>query len=303
MPRRESMLPREWERNNNQPFDARIVSIHTREMNELDWFDMELPKTEVLILNFSSDKYVLPPFICKMGSLKALVIINNSMSIACLDGFPLSANLANLRSLWLERVHVPELSSSAISLRNLHKMHLVLCKMNIFDRADLEFSNIFPSLSDLTIDHCDDFVRPSTICGITSLNSLSITNCQNILELPKNLSNLQSLETLRLYACPMLKALPVEICDLPCLAYLEISQCTRIESLPEEIGNLKKLEKIDMRECCLRGLPGSVDALESLRHVICDKEASNMWEEVKKAVPGLCIEIAESLFSLEWLNE
>ncbi|KAF2544867.1 hypothetical protein F2Q70_00021197 [Brassica cretica] len=38
MPRRESMLPREWEENNNQPFDARIVSIHTWEMN--DWIGL-----------------------------------------------------------------------------------------------------------------------------------------------------------------------------------------------------------------------------------------------------------------------
>ncbi|KAF3584924.1 hypothetical protein F2Q69_00028279, partial [Brassica cretica] len=307
MPRRESMLPREWEENNNQPFDARIVSIHTWGNERLDWFDMELPKTEVLILNFSSDKYVLPPFICKTGSLKALVIINNSMSFACLHGFPLSANLAKLRSLWLERVHVPELSSSTISLRNLHKMHLILCKMNnSFDRMDLDISNIFPSLSNFTIDHCYDFVKLSTICEIVSLNSLSITNCPRILVLPKNLSKLQSLQTLRLYACLELKDLPVEICELPCLEYLDISQCDSINSLPEEIGNLKKLEKIDMRESPLWGLPGSVDALESLRHVICDTEASYMWEEVKKAVPGLCIEVAEKwtkCYSLEWLDE
>lgn len=29
MPRRETELPREWDRNSSQPFDAQIVSIHT----------------------------------------------------------------------------------------------------------------------------------------------------------------------------------------------------------------------------------------------------------------------------------
>lgn len=29
MPKRESVLPREWERNNDEPYNARIVSIHT----------------------------------------------------------------------------------------------------------------------------------------------------------------------------------------------------------------------------------------------------------------------------------
>ncbi|KFK24914.1 hypothetical protein AALP_AA8G041300, partial [Arabis alpina] len=77
MPKRESVPPREWERYNDEPYNARVVSIHTEEMSTMEWFDMELPKAEVLILNFSADNYVLPPFIAKMGKLRALVVINN----------------------------------------------------------------------------------------------------------------------------------------------------------------------------------------------------------------------------------
>lgn len=29
MPKRESVLPREWERNNDEPYNARVVSINT----------------------------------------------------------------------------------------------------------------------------------------------------------------------------------------------------------------------------------------------------------------------------------
>ncbi|EXB38632.1 putative disease resistance protein [Morus notabilis] len=61
MPRREMGIPIEWERNSDQPFDAQIVSIHTGEMKEMDWFQMEFPKAEVLILNFSLEEYFLPP--------------------------------------------------------------------------------------------------------------------------------------------------------------------------------------------------------------------------------------------------
>ncbi|CAF2258801.1 unnamed protein product [Brassica napus] len=39
-------------------------------------------------------------------------------------------DLAKLSSLWLEKVHVPELFSSTVPLRNLDKMHLILCKIN-----------------------------------------------------------------------------------------------------------------------------------------------------------------------------
>ncbi|CAN8276134.1 unnamed protein product [Cochlearia groenlandica] len=307
MPRRELVLPKEWGRNSDEPYNAQIVSIHTGEMDEMDWseFDMEFPKAEILILNFSSDKYVLPPFIAKMSRLRVLVVINNGMSPAVLHDFAIFANLSKLRTLWLERVHVPELHNTTIPLKNLHKMSLILCKINnSFDQTGVDLSDIFPNLADLTIDHCDDLVTlPSSICGMVSLSSLSVTNCPRLGELPKKLSNLQALELLRLYACPELKALPVEICELPRLKYLDISQCVNMSCLPEEIGKLKTLEKIDMRECCFTGRLRSAVSLESLRHVICDKDVVFMWEEAEKAVPGLKIEAAEKCFSLDWLDE
>ncbi|EOA39703.1 hypothetical protein CARUB_v10008348mg [Capsella rubella] len=306
MPKTEPVLPREWERNKDEPFDAKIVSLHTGDMDEMDWFDMDLPKVEVLILNFSSDKYVLPPFISKMVNLRVLVIINNGMTPAHLQyGFSIFANLTNLRSLWLKRVHVPELSSNTIPLKNLHKIHLILCKVNnSFGQTTFDISHIFPSLSDLTIDHCDDLVElNSTISGMTSLKSLNITNCSRITQLPKDLSNLQSLERLRLYACPELTSLPDNICELPCLRYVDISQCISLISLPGKIGKLRTLEKIDMRGCSLFDLPSSLAGLESLRHVICDENVSSMWENIRKVVPELCIEIPEKNFTVDWLDD
>ncbi|CAH8324421.1 unnamed protein product [Eruca vesicaria subsp. sativa] len=301
MPRRELGLPREWERNSDEPFNARIVSIHTGEMTETDWFDMELPKAEVLILNFTSDNYAMPPFISKMRSLRALVIINNGMSFAQLKDFPSFTNLAKLRSLWLEMVHVPELSNNMVPLKSLYKLSLIFCKVNdSFDQRGLDMVEVFPNLSDLTIDHCDDLVElPSTICGINSVKSISITNCPGFVELPKNLSKLKSLELLRLYACSELESLPEEICELQSLKYLDISQCMSLSSLPEELGKLSKLEKIDMRECSLCSIPSSGVSLTSLRHVICDEESLCMWEEVKKVVPGLLVEAADTCLSMD----
>ncbi|KAJ0251996.1 disease resistance protein [Hirschfeldia incana] len=307
MPKREEKLPQTWGKNCDEEYNAEIVSINTGEIDDMGWsdFDMDFPKAEVLLLNFSSDKYVLPPFLSKMTRLKVLVIINNGMSPAVLRDFSMFANLSKLRSLWLERVHVPELYNTTIPMKHLHKMSLILCKINnSFDQTGVDVSSIFPKLGDLTIDHCDDLVTlPSSICGMTSLNSLSITNCPRVSELPKNLSKLQALEILRLYACPELKALPDEICELPQLKYLDISQCVSLSCLPEDIGKLKTLEKIDMRECYISGRVRSAVSLECLRHVICDKDVAFIWEEVERAVPGLKIEAAEKCFSLDWLDE
>ncbi|KAI3807255.1 hypothetical protein L1987_23180 [Smallanthus sonchifolius] len=82
MARREDGVPKEWERDTDQPFLARIVSVHTGEMREMDWLKMEFPKAEVLILNFDSTDYFLPPFIENMPKLRALVLINYSTKIA-----------------------------------------------------------------------------------------------------------------------------------------------------------------------------------------------------------------------------
>ncbi|EXB38631.1 putative disease resistance protein [Morus notabilis] len=306
MPRREAGLPKEWERNSDNPFNARIVSVHTGEMNEMDWFQMEFPKAEVLILNFSSEEYFLPPFMEYMPMLRALVIINYHSANAFLRNFPEFSSLANLRSLWLEKVSVPQLSTSTVPLKNLRKLSLVLCKINnSFDQSVVDLPHTFPALLEFTIDHCDDLYElPSSICMMPFLQNMSITNCHYLYKLPAELGKLRSLHILRLYACPELKELPLSICELLGLKYLDISQCVKLSCLPQGIDRLASLEKIDMRECSrFRSIPKFSASLKSLRQVICDDEVSWLWEDAKSALPNLYIKVAEKYFSLDWLDE
>ncbi|GKV04704.1 hypothetical protein SLEP1_g16821 [Rubroshorea leprosula] len=307
MPRRESGVPREWERNIDQPFKAQIVSMHTGEMKEMDWPRMDFPKAEVLILNCLSNEYFLPPFIDDMPKLRALIVINYGNSTATLLNFPVFTNLANLRSLWLEKVCVPQLSSTTAPLRNLRKISLVLCKIgDSFDPSMVDLPQIFPRLSELAFDHCEDlFELPSSICGINSLKSLSITNCHNLCNLPTELGKLRCLQILRLYACPALNTLPPGICELTCLKYLDVSQCVNLRCLPDEIGRLVSLEKIDMRECLqIWNLPPSVSSLRSLRHVFCDEDdISWLWKDVEKTKPELHVQVADKCYNIDWLKE
>ncbi|XP_061355949.1 probable disease resistance protein At4g33300 [Gastrolobium bilobum] len=306
MPKREEngQLPKEWLRYMDKPFEAQIVSIHTGEMTEMDWCKLDFPKAEVLIINFTSSEYFLPPFIDRMPNLRALIVINHSASYACLHNVSVFKNLSNLRSLWLEKVSTPHLSG--IVLKNLSKLFIVLCKVNnslVGKEADL--AQNFPNLSELTLDHCDDVTElPSSICGIQSLKNLSLTNCHNLTQLPIEFGKLRSLVILRLYACPDLETLPPSICDMIRLEYIDISQCVSLACFPEEFGNLVSLAKIDMRECpVIRNLPKSAVSLQSLQLVICDEEVSGMWKHVEKAKPNVHIQVPEQYFDLDWLKD
>ncbi|XP_068654719.1 probable disease resistance protein At4g33300 [Aristolochia californica] len=306
MPKRESGLPKDWLRNKDQPFTAQIVSIHTGEMKESDWFDMYFPNAEVLMLNFASNAYFLPPFTKKMPNLKCLVLLNYGNSTAVLHNLSVFSSLTDLKSLWLERITVPPLSRKTVPLSNLQKVSLVLCNLNESLNGSLgELPVIFPRLSEFTVDHSLDLKElPSSICEVQTLESLNLTNCHDLVGLPVQLGKLSSLQILRLYACPSLTKLPQTICGLKRLKYLDVSRCVNLRSLPEGIGQLDNLEKIDMRECSLiMDLPLSALSLKSLGHVICDEEVAIFWKEAEKMIPELRIEVAEERFTLDWLVE
>ncbi|KAI4987165.1 hypothetical protein ZWY2020_019965 [Hordeum vulgare] len=304
MPRREESLPRDWQRNKDLPFEAQIVSIHTGEMKESDWFQMSFPKAEVLILNFASSVYYLPPFIATMQNLKALVLINYGTTSAALDNLSAFTTLSDLRSLWLEKITLPPLPKSTIPLKNLRKISLVLCELNNSLRGStMDLSMTFPRLSNLTIDHCVDLKElPPSLCEISSLESISLSNCHDLTELPYELGKLHCLSILRVYACPALWKLPPSVCSLKRLKYLDISQCINLTDLPEELGHLTNLEKIDMRECSrLRSLPRSSSSLKSLGHVVCDEETAMLWREAEQVIPDLRVQVAEECYNLDWL--
>ncbi|KAH7673535.1 P-loop containing nucleoside triphosphate hydrolase protein [Dioscorea alata] len=306
MPRKEDRLPKDWERNNDQPFDAQIVSIHTGEMKECDWFDMHFPKAEVLILNFSSADYFLPPFIKTMPKLKVLVLINYGLSSTKLHNLTVFESINNLTSVWFEKITIPPLPRTTIPLQNIRKVSLVLCELkNSLQGSTVLLPLTFPCISNLTIDHCIDLTDlPSSICELSSLKSLSISNCHDLEELPHELGKLKSLHILRIYACPGLKKLPQSLCKLKSLQYLDISQCFNLEGLPEEFGYLTNLEKIDMRECPqVSSVPKSSMLLKSLGNVICDEEISLLWKEAEREIPELRVQVVEECFNLDWLVE
>jgi len=71
------------------------------ETKNVDWCNLDFPKAEVFIINFTSTKYFLPLFIGRMPNLRALIY---SATYACLYNISVFKSLSTLRSLWLEKV-------------------------------------------------------------------------------------------------------------------------------------------------------------------------------------------------------
>lgn len=82
-------FPKWWFDQRLQPVQARLLSIFTDETFSFDWYDMQFPYVEVLVLNFQTTvcTYKLPHFMEKMSQLKALIVTNNGFSLAELSNF------------------------------------------------------------------------------------------------------------------------------------------------------------------------------------------------------------------------
>ena len=72
---------------------------------------------------------------------------------------------------------------------------------------------------------------PSSIECLTSLPSLTLNNCKNLVRLTSNICGMNSLE--RLY----------------------LSGCSNLENLPESLGNVKSLKYLDLSRTAITEFP------------------------------------------------
>ncbi|KAJ0442226.1 putative powdery mildew resistance protein, RPW8 [Helianthus annuus] len=274
-----------------QTINARLFSISTDEAFSFKWNDIRAPKVEVLVLNFMSKIYSFPQFMQNMESLTVLVVTNYGYYFSDLHNFPAPQYLSSLTSIRLEHVSISSISASILGLVNLQRLSLIMCKVgNAFDETNLKIPNKFPSLLELDIDSCDDFVTfPTMLCNLVRLKKLSITNCHELSSLSEGFGNLTNLEVLRLVSCSNLKSLPETMSNLQKLSVVDLSHCLHVCNLPTHIDELGSLRTIHTRGCTgLHELPVSVKDLCPLE-VICDEETSLLWSHLK----GVKVQVIE----------
>ncbi|KAH9684698.1 putative disease resistance RPP13-like protein 1 [Citrus sinensis] len=99
----------------------------------------------------------------------------------------------------------------------------------------LEVGNLPPSLKSLRVNFCSKLeLIAERLDNNTSLETISISNCENLVSFPEGGLPCAKLRTLKIYDCKRLKALPKGLHNLSTLQYLTIGGA--LPSLEEEDG-------------------------------------------------------------------
>ncbi|MCD7459154.1 hypothetical protein HAX54_040223 [Datura stramonium] len=298
-------FPRWWFEQRLQPLQAEVLSIITDEKFSSVWYDVQFPKVEVLVLNFETRTYNLPPFVEQMSQLKTLIVTNNGFFPAKLNNFQL-CSLLNLKRINLERISVTSIFTANLQLPNLRKISLIMCEIGeAFENSAANMPYMWPKLVEMNIEYCNDLVEvPDEICDLVDLKKLSICCCHELVALPEELGKLTNLEVLRLHSCTKLAELPESIVKLNRLVFLDVYDCVDMDCLPMEMDRLCSLRTLCMgSRLGFTELPNSVLKLVKLEDVVCDEETASLWDSCKEYLRNLRITVIKEDINLNLLHK
>ncbi|XP_034930706.1 putative disease resistance protein At3g14460 [Populus alba] len=124
------------------------------------------------------------------------------------------------------------------------------------------------SLESLEIIECPNLVSlpEESLEGLSSLRSLSIENCHSLASLSSRMQHATALERLTIMYCSNLVSLPNGLQHLSALKSLSILSCTGLASLPEGLQFITTLQNLEIHDCPeVMELPAWVENLVSLR--------------------------------------
>jgi Leucine-rich repeat (LRR) protein len=108
-----------------------------------------------------------------------------------------------------------------------------------------------------------------------SLQSMEISSCNDLIQLPKSMQNLASLQQLKIWNCASLQILPDWTGELGALQMMDIRSCKRLSSLPQSMMQLNSLQYLTIGYCesvmrynCRGGWESS-DLSEALTSGVC----------------------------------
>ncbi|CAI5458584.1 unnamed protein product [Closterium sp. Yama58-4] len=205
----------------------------------------------------------------------------------------ISERLPSLRELSISMCHAlleqPEQLTSLTALRSLTLAecafrglperfgHMPCLTTLVLHKLDTHFPASLMrlhSLETLIITHCATLAElPDGLGGLTSLKRLCVAECPSVV-LPGDVGQLTNLHTLFLKSCSAPRLLPPSFTQLAALARLELHECDLAE-LPEAMGGLRRLRELYLLSCPrIQKLPECVAALLNLQALVVDECSS-----------------------------
>ncbi|KAJ3705067.1 hypothetical protein LUZ61_008772 [Rhynchospora tenuis] len=161
------------------------------------------------------------------------------------------------------------IGSNVLALAHLSLKHLRYLGIMEFSGKTLpESLCLLYHLQTLEITHCYHLRElPTNIANLVSLRYIHITHV-GIKELPVMLWEVRNLQTLRLRECYNLRMVPLGISKLINLHVLQIKSCKQLQELPDDTGNLDNLSLLDLSYSGIRKFPDSILLLKSTTKLV-----------------------------------
>ncbi|XP_072977527.1 putative disease resistance protein RGA1 isoform X2 [Typha angustifolia] len=138
------------------------------------------------------------------------------------------------------------------------------------DISEIPLTILKKNLQSLNLSQCGFLQElPRSFGNLSNLQSLNLSQCRDLKALPESIGSMRRLQTLNISNCSHLSALPESLGSLQDLQNLDLSQYSEVRILPRSIGNLKNLQDLNLSwNVSLETLPETIGSLENLRSLI-----------------------------------
>ncbi|CAI7737605.1 unnamed protein product [Closterium sp. NIES-53] len=161
---------------------------------------------------------------------------------------------------------------------------------------------VMPNLKTLVLHHLDLGISfPDSCTQLISLESLIVSECESLVNLPDPLGALTALKTLCIAGSPLV-TLPDDMGELPTLETVFLKQYRASHLLPPSFTALTSLIRLELHECGLDQLPEAMGGLGRLRelYVVGCSQIEALPESVSALVrrENLVLDKCSSLLSV-----